>query len=238
MPDTATSCPRMARLKSADGKYIPRDFNVSDPNYNQSWRKQTIIGYELEHQFADNLTFRQNARYATIKQKYRYLVYANSAANSTVLTRRAQREARTTNELALITSWNISWRPEASATPCSAGLITRPARINSCWRGSGSQYDLDWTNPVYGMNVDESTFKTASDEQQNLDQMGLYLQDQMSWNNWEWLVSGRYDWSEVRTSDFTDNSVTQQNDSKFTWRTGLLYAFDLACRRTSATAPR
>lgn len=66
------------------------------------------------------------------------------------------------------------------------------------------------------MNVDESTFKTASDEQQNLDQMGLYLQDQMSWNNWEWLVSGRYDWSEVRTNDFTDNSFTQQNDSKFT----------------------
>ena len=53
-------------MKSADGKYIPRDFNVSDPNYNQSWRERTMIGYELEHQFADNLTFRQNARYATI----------------------------------------------------------------------------------------------------------------------------------------------------------------------------
>ena len=30
----------------------------------------------------------------------------------------------------------------------------------------------------------------------------------------------------MRTTDFTDSSRTQKNDSKFTWRTGLLYAFD------------
>jgi iron complex outermembrane receptor protein len=54
----------------------------------------------------------------------------------------------------------------------------------------------------------------------------VYVQDQLSWRNWELLVSGRYDWAEVRTTDFTDASSTQQNDNKFTWRTGLLYAFD------------
>jgi iron complex outermembrane receptor protein len=54
--------PAYGTVKSANGQYIPRDFNVSDPNYDQSWREQTLIGYELEHQFADNLTFRQNAR--------------------------------------------------------------------------------------------------------------------------------------------------------------------------------
>jgi iron complex outermembrane receptor protein len=86
------------------------------------------------------------------------------------------------------------------------------------------------------VNVDESTFMTATDEQQNLDQMGLYLQDQMSWNNWEWLVSGRYDWAKCAPRLYRQQ--LQQNDSKFTWRTGLLYAFDLACRRMSATAPR
>jgi outer membrane receptor for monomeric catechols len=98
--------PAYGTVKSVDGKYIPRDFNVSDPDYDQSWREQTMIGYELEHQFADNLTFRQNARYATIKQKYRYLVYATSAANSSVLTRRAQHEDAPPTSLASITSWS------------------------------------------------------------------------------------------------------------------------------------
>ncbi len=31
-----------------------------------------MIGYEFEHQLNDTITLRQNARYATIKQKYRY----------------------------------------------------------------------------------------------------------------------------------------------------------------------
>lgn len=219
--------PAYGTLKSANGKYIPRDFNVSDPDYDQSWREQTMIGYELEHQFADNLTFRQNARYATIKQKYRYLVYANSAADSTVLTRRAQHEERTTNEFGLDNQLEYLVNTGNVSHTLLGGVDYKSSKDKQLLeRGSGSQYDLDWTNPVYGVNVDESTFSTATDEQQNLDQMGLYLQDQISWNNWEWLVSGRYDWSEVRTNDFTDNSVTQQNDSKFTWRTGLLYAFD------------
>lgn len=64
--------PRYGTVESVDGSYIPRDFNVSDPSYNQSWREQTMIGYEFEHQLNDTLTLRQNARYATIKQKYRY----------------------------------------------------------------------------------------------------------------------------------------------------------------------
>lgn len=219
--------PAYGTVTSANGRYIPRDFNVSDPDYNQSWREQTMIGYELEHQFADNLTFRQNARYASIKQKYRYLVYANSAADSTVLTRRAQHEERTTNEFGIDNQLESLFATGDVNHTLLGGLDYKTSKDKQLLeRGMGSQYDLDWTNPVYGINVDESTFSTATDEQQNLDQMGLYLQDQMSWNNWEWLVSGRYDWTEVRTTDFDGGTQTQQNDNKFTWRTGLLYAFD------------
>ena len=219
--------PAYGTVTSANGRYIPRDFNVSDPDYNQSWREQTMIGYELEHQFADNLTFRQNARYATIKQKYRYLVYANSAADSTVLTRRAQHEERTTNEFGIDNQLESLFATGDVNHTLLGGLDYKTSKDKQLLeRGMGAQYNLDWTNPVYGINVDESTFSTATDEQQNLDQMGLYLQDQMSWNNWEWLVSGRYDWTEVRTIDFDGGTQTQQNDNKFTWRTGLLYAFD------------
>ncbi|WP_407435547.1 TonB-dependent siderophore receptor [Lelliottia sp.] len=219
--------PAYGTVTSANGRYIPRDFNVSDPDYNQSWREQTMIGYELEHQFADNLTFRQNARYASIKQKYRYLVYANSAADSTVLTRRAQHEERTTNEFGIDNQLESLFATGDVNHILLGGLDYKTSKDKQLLeRGMGAKYNLDWTNPVYGINVDESTFSTATDEQQNLDQMGLYLQDQMNWNNWEWLVSGRYDWTEVRTTDFDGGTQTQQNDNKFTWRTGLLYAFD------------
>ncbi|MGK9175700.1 TonB-dependent siderophore receptor [Yokenella regensburgei] len=220
--------PYYGTVVSANGNYLPWNMNVSDPDYDQSWREQTMIGYEVEHQLNDIFTFRQNARYATIKQKYRYLVYANSAPESTVLTRRAQHEARTTNEFGLDNQLEAQFVTAAVGHTVLGGLDYKQSKDKQLLqRGSGTQYDFDWTKPTYGVSVDESTFATLTDEQQNLDQMGVYLQDQMSWNNWELLLSGRYDWSEVRSTDFTaSDALTQQNDSKFTWRTGLLYAFD------------
>ncbi|HAT2783337.1 TonB-dependent siderophore receptor [Citrobacter koseri] len=219
--------PAYGTVTSANGKYIPLDFNVSDPDYDQSWREQTMVGYEFEHQFNDMMTFRQNARYASIKQKYRYLVYFNSKPESTLLSRRAQHEERTTNEFGIDNQLEAQFATAQMNHTLLGGLDYKSSNDKQLlMRGSGSQYDMDWTHPVYGVNVDESTFSTASHEQQNLDQMGLYLQDQMSWNNWELLLSGRYDWTEVRTTDYINSEKTQQNDNKFTWRTGLLYAFD------------
>ena len=219
--------PRYGTVNNVDGSYIPRDFNVSDPSYNQSWREQTLIGYEFEHQLNDMLTLRQNARYGTIKQKYRYLVYSSSEANSSVLSRRAQHEERQTDEFGIDNQLEAQFATGQLAHTILSGLDYKTSKDKQyLGRAGGSQYDLDWRAPVYGVKVDESTFRTASDEQQNLDQVGLYLQDQLSLENWELLLSGRYDWAEVRTTDFTDSSRSQKNDSKFTWRTGLLYAFD------------
>ncbi|EMT5708898.1 TonB-dependent siderophore receptor [Klebsiella oxytoca] len=219
--------PRYGTVESVDGSYIPRDFNVSDPSYNQSWREQTMIGYEFEHQPDDTFTLRQNARYATIKQKYRYLVYSSSPANSSVLSRRAQHETRQTDEFGIDNQLEAKFASGQVAHTVIGGLDYKTSKDKQyLGRAGGSQYDLDWRSPTYGVSVDESAFSPATNEQQNLDQAGVYVQDQLSWQNWELLVSGRYDWAEVRTTDFTDASSTQQNDNKFTWRTGLLYAFD------------
>lgn len=219
--------PRYGTVESVDGSYIPRDFNVSDPSYNQSWREQTMIGYEFEHQLNDTFTLRQNVRYATIKQKYRYLVYSSSPANGSLLSRRAQHEARQTDEFGIDNQLEAQFASGQVAHTVISGLDYKTSKDKQyLGRAGGSQYDLDWRSPTYGVSVDESAFRPATNEQQSLDQAGVYVQDQLSWQNWELLVSGRYDWAEVRTTDFTDASSTQQNDNKFTWRTGLLYAFD------------
>lgn len=163
------------------------------------------------------LTLRQNARYGTIKQKYRYLVYSNSAANSSVLSRRAQHEERQTDEFGIDNQLEAQFATGQLAHTVLGGTDYKTSKDKQyLGRAGGSQYDLDWRAPVYGVKVDESAFRRASDEQQNLDQVGLYLQDQLSTENWELLLSGRYDWAEVRTTDFTDSSRTQKNDSKFT----------------------
>jgi iron complex outermembrane receptor protein len=218
--------PKAGLVTETSAGYIPLDFNVSDPNYDQSWREQTMAGYEFEHGFNDVLTFRQNARYAKIKQKYRYLVYATSV-NDLTLARRAQHEVRDTDEFGIDNQLEAQFDSGEIGHTVLGGLDYKLSNDSQrFWRGMGSQYDIYWPNPAYGIDVDESTFSLVTDEQQNLDQTGVYLQDQMSWNSWQLLLSGRYDWAEVRTKDNQNGATVQQNDSKFTWRTGLLYAFD------------
>ncbi|ELY5813504.1 TonB-dependent siderophore receptor [Cronobacter turicensis] len=210
-----------------EGRAIARGFNVSDPDYDTSRREQTSVGYELEHQLNDALTLRQNARYSHISQEYRYLVYTNSAAGSTVLQRRPQHEQRDTQELGLDNQLEAQFDTADVGHTLLTGFDYKQSRDHQrLARDSGSRYDLDWTNPVYGIDVNDSQLKMMTNEQQDLDQMGLYVQDQLSWNRWELLLSGRYDISEVRTTDLLQQTTTRQNDDKFTWRTGLLYAFD------------
>ncbi|EOL8939833.1 TonB-dependent siderophore receptor [Cronobacter dublinensis] len=212
---------------TADGRAIARDFNVSDPDYNTSRREQTAVGYELEHQLNDAVTLRQNARYSHITQEYRYLVYANSAAGSTLLQRRPQHEQRDTKEFGLDNQLEARFDTAALSHTLLTGVDYKQSRDHQrLARDSGARYNLDWTRPTYGIDIRDSALTAVTNEQQDLDQLGLYLQDQVSWNRWELLLSGRYDASEVRTADLLQNTTTQQNDNKFTWRTGLLYAFD------------
>lgn len=218
--------PSVGTVFGTERGYIPLDFNVSDPSFHQSEREQSTIGYEFEHVINDTFTFRQNARYANINQKYKYFVYTNSASTY-VLNRRAQREERDTDEFALDNQLQAQFVSGAVDHLVLAGLDYRWNKDRQkLWRGSSTDYQLDWSSPTYGVTVDESTLTKSTDQLQTLDQLGVYVQDQMEWNNWNLLLSGRYDWTEVRTDDYLDSSQVQQNDNKFTGRAALLYAFD------------
>ncbi|KAA8997711.1 TonB-dependent siderophore receptor [Affinibrenneria salicis] len=203
---------------------IPHDFNVSDPNYNESWREQKSIGYRFEHIINDVFTIRQNVRYSDIEQRYRYLVYTNSASDTT-LNRRAQVEWRKTKEIVLDNQLNAQFNTGALDHNLLIGLDYKGNKDDQTL-ARATAASIDWTHPLYGLNIDESTFDISTDQRQNLDQVGIYLQDQIEWNRWNLLLSGRQDWSEVRTSNFLTNSRQQQNDQKLTGRAGLLYAFD------------
>ncbi|WP_409373286.1 TonB-dependent siderophore receptor [Pantoea sp. ACRSB] len=214
---------------TANGQYIPYDMNVSDPSWNQSKREQTSVGYLFEHSFNENVTLVQNLRYSNIKSKYKYLVYttSNTEISDTNIARRAQREKTSTDELAFDNHLNARFDTGALSHNLVAGLDYKWNKSTSeLWRAGGDKYNFDWANPVYGISVDESELSKTTDSVKKLDQIGLYLQDQLEWKNWNLLLSGRHDWSEVRTLDRTDSSLSQQNDNKFTGRAALLYAFD------------
>ncbi|WP_038914325.1 TonB-dependent siderophore receptor [Dickeya zeae] len=223
--------PKIGTVTEASAGYIPRDLDVSDPNYNRSKREQIGIGYIFDHSFNDNVSFQQNFRYSQLRERYKYLVYtwSNPEISDTSLSRRQVREELNADEIGLDNQIKIKLETgDVQHTVLSGVDYKWQDRDYNYWRNSGDQYNFDWANPSYGGSylVSDSQLSLNQSYKKKLDQVGVYLQDQMEWNRWNLLLSGRHDWSEIRTQDHTTSTSTQQDDSKFTGRTGLLYAFD------------
>ncbi|WPD75371.1 TonB-dependent siderophore receptor [Dickeya fangzhongdai] len=223
--------PRLGTVTEASAGYIPRDLNVSDPNYNRSKREQIGLGYIFDHSFSDNVSFQQNLRYSQLRERYKYLVYSTSKPeiSDTSLARRQVREELDADEIGLDNQIKVKLATGEVEHTLLGGLDYKwQDRDYNYWRNMGDQYNFDWANPSYGGSylVSDSQLALNQSYKKKLDQVGVYLQDQMEWNQWNLLLSGRHDWSEIRTQDRTTSTTTQQNDSKFTGRAGLLYAFD------------
>ncbi|WP_107759968.1 TonB-dependent siderophore receptor [Dickeya sp. Secpp 1600] len=223
--------PKIGTVTEASAGYIPEDLNVSDPNYNRSKREQIGIGYIFDHSFNDNVSFQQNLRYSQLRERYKYLVYSTSKPeiSDTSLARRQVREELDADEIGLDNQIKVKLATGEVEHTLLGGLDYKwQDRDYNYWRNMGDQYNFDWANPSYGGSylVSDSQLALNQSYKKKLDQVGVYLQDQMEWNQWNLLLSGRHDWSEIRTQDRTTSTTTQQNDSKFTGRAGLLYAFD------------
>ncbi|TKJ83802.1 TonB-dependent siderophore receptor [Erwinia persicina] len=218
--------PRAGTLYPTAAGYVPYDLNVSDSDFAKSKRQQTSIGYSLEHSFNEAVSFTQNLRYTHRNEDYKYLVYNVDDGDHT-LTRMAQHETEMTNEFNVDNQLKAVFDTGEVLHTVLTGFDYRYSHINSkMYRDYGSSYPMDWRTQSR-VDVDESLLALATNNKKTLNQYGVYLQDQLEWNNWNLLLSGRNDWSQVRNQDLTTGgSDITYNDSAFTGRAGLLYAFD------------
>jgi len=218
--------PRSGTLYATpEGFTVPYDLNVSDSDFTKSKREQTSIGYSLDHSFNDAVSFTQNLRYSHRNEDYKYLVYGYDYSDH-VITRLPQHEETMTNEFNVDNQLKGLFETGDVSHTVLGGLDYRYSHIDlKLSRAYGTQYNLDWTNPGR-IDIDENDLSLATSTLKTLNQYGVYLQDQMAWNNWNLVLSGREDWSQVRTQDRLANTDLTYNDSAFTGRAGLLYAFD------------
>lgn len=218
--------PRSGTLYTTpEGFTVPYDLNVSDSDFTKSKREQTSIGYSLDHSFNDAVSFTQNLRYSHRNEDYKYLVYGYDYSDH-VITRLPQHEETMTNEFNVDNQLKGLFETGDVSHTVLGGLDYRYSHIDlKLSRAYGTQYNLDWTNPGR-IDINENDLSLATSTLKTLNQYGVYLQDQMAWNNWNLVLSGREDWSQVRTQDRLANTDLTYNDSAFTGRAGLLYAFD------------
>ena len=197
------------------------DFNKFDRDYRS-------VGYEFSHAFNDTWSFKQNLRYDEVELDYRTLNSALPGTNlvAGTLGRSASRIHEDLHALAV---------DNQLLSHFNTGSISHDVLIGLDWRYSqadeenytGTASTISYINPEYGSPV--GSLSLSRDRDIYSRQTGIYIQDQLAYENWRLLIGGRYDWVkndvDVNFTDSTDVDADKSAED-FSGRVGLVYKFD------------
>lgn len=209
---------------------IPRSRFLGEPGYDNFRREEFSIGYQFEHRFNEALTVRQNLRYGAVDVELpviRGFGFPSAGGRVTDYQNATRRIVRFDDR---VTGFTVDNQVELKGEtgPLShtvlAGLDYRVFNTDFATRNSPLAPNFNVFAPIYGrvLPVPALTARNA----QELEQTGLYIQDQIKFDRWVLMLSGRQDWLSNKTNNqFARTSVDQPADA-FTYRAGLLYNFD------------
>ncbi|WP_370451207.1 TonB-dependent siderophore receptor [Acidovorax sp. FJL06] len=203
---------------------LSRTMFTGDPAFGPYNVETTSLGYALEHQLSDAMTFRQNLRYETEKGTGNFVSNLALQANQRLQNRQASRQTMDYDLLATDTSLLTRFEALGARHQLVTGLDVRSGHSllasRTCRIGA-----LDLFAPVYGMQA-VCPEALTSDAPAKLTVAGLYAQDQIKFGEgWTALVGLRRDWSTNDTHNRVANTQTRQKDSATTLSAGLVYEF-------------
>jgi iron complex outermembrane receptor protein len=217
---------------------IPRSLYTNEPDLDQFSARQATLGYDLEHRVDETLTLRSNTRYADVtRSEYGpYLFGYYDAASG------FGGFAEPVNGLAALNRLNFFHDTQAGLFTTDnqaeihldtgplehtllAGIDYKNYRISQV-QAVGSAPPLDIVNPFYS-NTLSPLFAPYLDEKVELNQLGLYAQDQIKFGGgWILTLNGRHDtvWIDRDDRSAGDNDY-DGNDDALSGRAGLGYEF-------------
>lgn len=209
----------------AAGK-IRSDFNPGEPTFDAFEREQFSLAYFLEHRFDEVFTVRQNVRYTHLDSLFKSVSPAGyrAPAGRSVISRRATYSEESFDAVTIDNQAEARFSTGHVHHTVLAGLdyyYRDGTRLQANAVPLPVAYDIDFNNPVYGLTIPDLSANMSRTDQ-TISQTGIYLQDQIKFDNFVFVLGGRYDWSDIETSDI----VTAAKNDAFSWRTGLLYNFD------------
>ncbi|MEO9341150.1 TonB-dependent siderophore receptor [Mesorhizobium sp. SB112] len=238
-PDAATSLTLLASYQHVNTRFatplnfedvstgrIPRDRFLGEPDFDRYIGDAYTVGYSFDHEFDNGIKLRQNARYfkSDVKWDYMFGNLATVDANGD-LDRLASKRNESSYGITADTSVEKSFQTGAAEHTVLLGLdYYRRSYESERYRGTGF-IPLNVDNPVYSGYPDIDFARDRGSD--NLgDQFGIYLQDQIKYDNWTFVLGGRHDWSESTSLARISGIETSQKDSAFTGRAGVVYEFE------------
>jgi len=198
---------------------------LGDPSFNKFDQEQYRIGYQFEHRFSDDLIVRSKARFGHLDVDYRYLTFAgNPLSTLTSYPRVARQVYESTNSFS--TDNHViakAWTGPLLHTVLFGTDYQLFGLDTSTLGGVGPA--ISRITPVYGQFVTPPTSPIQSTDQ-DMNQVGVYLQDQIKLQNWILTLGGRFDRVEQNTLDRLTGRPQKSADDAGTKRFGLTYVFE------------
>ncbi|MES2024065.1 MAG: TonB-dependent siderophore receptor [Pseudomonadota bacterium] len=231
-PNAATSLTVLGEfLKDESGEdayyALAADLSVTkvkmgDYSYSRFAQKQNSIGYQFEHAFNDEWSFKQNARYTDIAMDRRALWVDELQPDGHTYTRTKRSWKDQLQQVSLDSQLHGKIRSGAIEHNLLFGMDWNRVEGTALrYRGAGP--DLDLLNPVYGLPISDPTTLNA-DFTQVTNQIGFYAQDQIKIaDRWVLSLGGRQDHVRSTTDNRRLSTLTRKSDDAFSGRAGLSY---------------
>lgn len=205
---------------------IPTRLFASDPSVDTFKREQEMLGYQFERNLSDDVTFRQNARFAHVDVTLSTLFglgYVKGDPATALLARGNFLTHGIANQGNLDSQLEYRFNTGILRHTALFGLDLKHYRIDD-WQGIGGATPLNLLNPVY---TPTARFNGAPYQDATLTQkqLGFYVQDQIKLDRFTLVLSGRNDWVAANNDNHLGAGQSRE-DSKFSGRAGLIYNFD------------
>ncbi len=214
--------PRDGVFSNPNGR-VPLSFRVGDPGF-EFWDRTTwSIGYLFSHSINDSLTFRQNLRYTKNKQNSRWIYRSSLDSDQRTLNRRSFASEEDSRILSLDNQ--LEWKTTTGIAEHTllAGFDYQNFSDEGRAAG-GAAPTIDLFAPVYYQTIPAST-SVFWDDEDDIRQLGFYLQDQIKIGSLSLLVGGRYDDAKTSSKDNLGMTTITESDHEFTGRVGAIYSF-------------
>ena len=231
-PSSPSGLPVALTLDSANP--LGREFYVGDQGFDRSSRNQTNIGYEFEHQFDAQWTFRQSFRYSNLDWKYQALGMSSLSGglmpDGFSIRRNATFQDERLNTVNVDNNLLGEFATGAVDHKLLVGLDYRYFDNNV-----GTQFfqatPLNSRDPHYGGPIELAAIPTVNTYvDSTIRQLGVYAQDEIAYENWRATFGLRHDWAQTDGTSTNRNldvaRPLDQDDHKLTGRAGLGYVFD------------
>ncbi|WP_423210012.1 TonB-dependent siderophore receptor [Paracoccus yeei] len=218
-----------ALTRIADGEDL-REFYAGYPDIDDSDRRQFNFGVEYRRDLENGWRFEQSFRYQKFDWDYVGFYASGLSEDGTTVSIGQTDQFETSKALNLDTRLIGEAVTGAATHRVLLGLDITHYDFDNTTQFS-TPPGLDWRDPDRGAYVASAPWYIKN-EDITIDQIGLYAQDEISWNSWRASLGLRHSWvrqtGTVYTNLFGSESVTdaEQKDNETTGRVGLSYVFD------------